>query len=92
MQRRPVLRKSGSRDAYRKPPITFDPETECYGFRVWMLGKRPHYHMLNVFATKKDTLGWIDPQREREREEADGSDGTVAMSPGYKAGSVQTRV
>lgn len=57
-----------------------------------MPGKRPHYQMLDVFATKRDGLDWIDPQREREWEETDGSDGYVAISPGYKAGSVPTRV
>ena len=55
-----------------------------------MPGKRPHYEILDVFATPKDALDWIAPQRERIWEDV--SAGVVAfVSRGTSRGSVPTR-
>jgi hypothetical protein len=71
--------------------ITFDPETGCYGFKVWMAGKRPHYEM-SVFDTAENARNWLDPHCEREWEESKEPGIIVMISRGYKDGTVPTRV
>ena len=44
--------------------ITFDAETGCCGFSVWMPGKRPHY-VMDTFTTEDAARNWLDPWRER---------------------------
>jgi hypothetical protein len=72
--------------------ITLNPETQKYGFVVWMPGKKPHYAMVEVFDTQKDALEYIDPHSERvwEAPEAD-EVSIVAVSKRFKEGSVPTR-
>ena len=73
--------------------ITFNPETRMYGFSVWMLGKRPHYEMQGVFDSLENARNWLDPQRERIWEEPlPATEGVVAVSRGYKEGSVPARL
>jgi hypothetical protein len=72
--------------------IVFNPETKQFGFSVWMPGKWPHYEMLDVFTTALDARQWIDPQAERIWEESGEGGTVVAVSRGYKPGSVPTRL
>jgi hypothetical protein len=57
-----------------------------------MPGKRPHYEMLDLFATALDARQWIDPQAERAWEESADGGTVVAVSRGFKPGSVPTRL
>lgn len=59
---------------------------------MWMPGKRPHYEM-EVFDTPEDARNWIDPQSERVWEEPEADKAAiVAISRGYKEGSVPARL
>lgn len=72
--------------------ITFHPESNTYGFRVYWPGQRPHYQM-DTFASPEAALQWLDPQNEREWECPDPPEpGIVMLSTAYRPGSVPARV
>jgi len=72
--------------------ITFNPETGKFGFKVWVPGKPPHFTM-DTFDSADRAREWLDPQGERIWKDPEpGTEGIVAISHEYKAGSVPTRV
>src|SRR5689334_11253320 len=68
--------------------ITVNPETQKYGFVIWMPGKKPHYAMVEVFATQKNAREYLDPHSERVWQEPQTYDASiVAVSTGFKEAS-----
>ncbi len=65
------------------------PETGRYAFEVYFPGRRPHARM-GIFESAEAARLWVDPQNERIWEVGP-EPGVIAISTGYKPGTVPTR-
>lgn len=68
--------------------ITFNPQTQYYGFAFHFEGHRVH-HSIDTFRTPEDAMRWADPWNERVWEEpSDADESALLISRSKKPGAL----